>query len=123
MLTVRFGQLTVRGLSPLKIRSRVGCSPNPQAIDEAWNEAVEQANGVPTAAAVREIVTHKLDQQSHIPRIPLHDLEGVDPDLFKLATHALAFADGRHGKGTLPYAPPKKTGVGHNVSLEAYPEA
>ena len=28
MLTVRFGQLTVRGLSPLKIRSLVGCSPN-----------------------------------------------------------------------------------------------
>ena len=27
-LTVRFGQLTVRGLSPLKIRSLVGCSPN-----------------------------------------------------------------------------------------------
>jgi hypothetical protein len=26
-LTVRFGQLTVRGLSPLKIRSLVGCSP------------------------------------------------------------------------------------------------
>jgi hypothetical protein len=28
MLTVRFGQLTVRGLSPHKIRSLVGCSPN-----------------------------------------------------------------------------------------------
>ena len=28
MLTVRFGQLTVRGLSPLQIRSLVGCSPN-----------------------------------------------------------------------------------------------
>jgi hypothetical protein len=28
MLTVRFGQLTVRGLPPLKIRSLVGCSPN-----------------------------------------------------------------------------------------------
>jgi len=28
MLTVRFGQLTGRGLSPLKIRSLVGCSPN-----------------------------------------------------------------------------------------------
>ncbi len=26
MLTVRFGQLTVRGLAPLKIRSLVGCS-------------------------------------------------------------------------------------------------
>src|SRR5918992_403969 len=31
MLTVRFGQLTVRGLSPHKIRSLVGCSPNVQA--------------------------------------------------------------------------------------------
>ncbi|MCI0557986.1 MAG: hypothetical protein MN733_05785, partial [Nitrososphaera sp.] len=30
MLTVRFGQLTVRGLSPLKIRSLVGCSANVQ---------------------------------------------------------------------------------------------
>ena len=42
MLTVRFGQLTVRGLSPLKIRSLVGCSPNAtlQAppIAEARNE-------------------------------------------------------------------------------------
>ncbi|MCI0423497.1 MAG: hypothetical protein L0312_30480, partial [Acidobacteria bacterium] len=28
MLTVRFGQLTVRGLPPLEIRSLVGCSPN-----------------------------------------------------------------------------------------------
>ena len=28
MLTVRFGQLTVEGLSPSKIRSLVGCSPN-----------------------------------------------------------------------------------------------
>jgi hypothetical protein len=27
---------------------------------------------------------------------PLHDLEGVDPNLFKLATRALAFADGTH---------------------------
>ncbi len=27
MLTVRFGQLTVRGLPPLRIRSLVGCSP------------------------------------------------------------------------------------------------
>jgi hypothetical protein len=26
MLTARFGQLTVRGLAPLKIRSLVGCS-------------------------------------------------------------------------------------------------
>jgi hypothetical protein len=31
MLTVRFGQLTVRGLPPLKIRSLVGCSPNARA--------------------------------------------------------------------------------------------
>ncbi len=31
MLTVRFGQLTVRGLSPLKIRSLAGCSPNGHA--------------------------------------------------------------------------------------------
>jgi hypothetical protein len=28
MLTVHFGQLTVRGLPPLKIRSLVGCSHN-----------------------------------------------------------------------------------------------
>jgi hypothetical protein len=67
--------------------------PNPQALDEAWNEAVREAGGVPTAAAVREIVTRKLDQQSHIPRIPLHNLEGIDPDLFKLATRAIGLVD------------------------------
>jgi hypothetical protein len=30
MLTVRFGQLTVEGLTPSKIRSLAGCSPNAQ---------------------------------------------------------------------------------------------
>ncbi|SRR5713226_1889383 len=35
MLTVRFGQLTVRGLSPLKIRSLVGCSPNARPVSGA----------------------------------------------------------------------------------------
>jgi flavin-dependent dehydrogenase len=30
MLTVSFGQLMVRGRSPLKIRSLVGCSPTPR---------------------------------------------------------------------------------------------
>jgi hypothetical protein len=29
---------------------------NPQALDEAWNEAVEQAGGVPTAQGVHEVV-------------------------------------------------------------------
>jgi hypothetical protein len=33
---------------------------NPQAIDEAWNEAVEMAGGVPTAQTVREVVSRKL---------------------------------------------------------------
>jgi hypothetical protein len=56
---------------------------NPQAIDEAWNEAVETAGGVPTAQAVREVVSRKL--------ATLHDLGGIDPYLFKLATRALAF--------------------------------
>jgi hypothetical protein len=61
---------------------------NPQAIDEAWNEAVEQASGVPTAAAVREIVTRKLATEPLPEKVPLHDLEGVDPNLFKIATRA-----------------------------------
>jgi hypothetical protein len=30
--------------------------PNPKAIDEAWNEAVEAAGGVPTAQGVHEVV-------------------------------------------------------------------
>jgi hypothetical protein len=45
MLTVRFGQLMVKGLSPLKIRSLVGCSPNdlaqprpPQTLDRATTD-------------------------------------------------------------------------------------
>ncbi len=38
-LTVRFGQLTVRGLSPLEIRSHVGCSPNDQAHDASMRSA------------------------------------------------------------------------------------
>ncbi|MEJ2330971.1 MAG: hypothetical protein P8Z33_14240, partial [Gammaproteobacteria bacterium] len=33
MLTVRFGQLTVEGLSPSKIHSLVGCSPNEEPIE------------------------------------------------------------------------------------------
>ena len=53
MLTVRFGQLTVRGLSPLKIRSLVGCSPNPEhkvlakqlRASRAARKQLEQAYG------------------------------------------------------------------------------
>jgi hypothetical protein len=37
-------------------RELVPLLSNPQALDEAWNEAVETAGGVPTAHAVREIV-------------------------------------------------------------------
>ncbi len=36
ILTVRFGQLTVEGLSPSKIRSLVGCSPNVLAKVACW---------------------------------------------------------------------------------------
>jgi hypothetical protein len=39
MLTVRFGQLTVRGLSPHKIRSLVGCSPNTALKGDAAKSA------------------------------------------------------------------------------------
>jgi hypothetical protein len=65
---------------------------NPQAIDEAWNEAVETAGGVPTAAVVREIVARKLTEPQPDRTKPLHDLEGIDPDLFKLATRAIGHA-------------------------------
>jgi hypothetical protein len=61
---------------------------NPQAIDEAWNEAVEQAGGVPTAQTVREVVARKLAATPLPEKKPLHDLEGIDPCLFKLATRA-----------------------------------
>jgi hypothetical protein len=61
---------------------------NPQAIDEAWNEAVEQAGGVPTAQVVHEVVSRKLATTPLPEKKPLHDLEGIDPYLFKLATRA-----------------------------------
>jgi hypothetical protein len=64
---------------------------NPQALDEAWNEAVEQAGGVPTAQTVREVVSRKLATTPLPEKKPLPDLEGIDPCLFKLATRALAF--------------------------------
>jgi hypothetical protein len=41
-------------------RELVPLLSNPQALDEAWNEAVEQAHGVPTAREVREVVARKL---------------------------------------------------------------
>jgi hypothetical protein len=47
MLTVRFGQLTVRGLSPLKIRSLAGCSPNDKAQPTRNRVAVERSAGAP----------------------------------------------------------------------------
>jgi hypothetical protein len=63
---------------------------NPQAIDEAWNEAVEAAGGgVPTAQTVREIVARKLTEPQPDRKKPLHDLEGVDPEDFRLATSVL----------------------------------
>jgi hypothetical protein len=66
---------------------------NPQALDEAWNEAVAGANGgVPTAAAVHEIVVRKLAEPQPEKK-PLHDLEGIDPSLFKLATRAIALVN------------------------------
>jgi hypothetical protein len=40
MLTVRFGQLTVRGLAPLKIRSLVGCSDPFSSSSEICLESV-----------------------------------------------------------------------------------
>jgi hypothetical protein len=72
-------------------RELVPLLSNPQAIDEAWNEAVETAGGVPTAETLREIVARKLPS---IPteKKPLHDLEGVDPHHFKLATRAIGLA-------------------------------
>jgi hypothetical protein len=66
---------------------------NPEALDEAWNEAVEMAGGVPTAQTVREVVSRKLALVPLPEKKPLHDLEGIDPNLFKLATRALALAD------------------------------
>jgi hypothetical protein len=57
---------------------------DPQALDEAWNEAVEVAGGVPTAAMVREVVAHKLGTADahklaapQAEKKPLHDLEGI----------------------------------------------
>jgi len=49
-------------------------------------ESQVESDSPPTVTALAEQGTHKK---------PLHDLEGVDPALFKLATRALAFADGR----------------------------
>lgn len=51
---------------------------NPQALDEAWNEAVEEAGGVPTAQGVREVVARKLGS-TNTEKKPLHDLEGIEP--------------------------------------------
>jgi hypothetical protein len=66
-----------------------------RALDEAWNEAVQCAGGnVPTAEEVRAVVSRKL---SPLPakdvRRVLHDLEGVDPSLFKLATRAIGLVN------------------------------
>jgi beta-ketoacyl synthase-like protein/ketoacyl-synthetase-like protein len=48
MLTVRFGQLTVRGLPPLKIRSLVGCSPNGSAQQALLRQALAAAAVAPS---------------------------------------------------------------------------
>jgi hypothetical protein len=77
-------------------RELVPLLKNPQALDEAWNEAVEAADGgIPTAQVVREVVARKLGvphaQKLLAPqdeKKPLHDLEGIDPYRFKLATSA-----------------------------------
>jgi hypothetical protein len=61
MLTVRFGQLTAWGLSPHKIRSLVGCSPNaklraeiiPSAPVNANNTAVDHRNAPHSSAPTR----------------------------------------------------------------------
>jgi hypothetical protein len=53
MLTVRFGQLTVRGLSPLKIRSLVGCSPN-----EALERDAAKKRGAPQLNALEVAEEH-----------------------------------------------------------------
>jgi hypothetical protein len=74
-------------------RELVPLLSNPQALDEAWNEAVAEANGVPTAQAVREVVARKLATTPLPEKKPLHDLEGVDPNLFKLATRAIGLVD------------------------------
>jgi hypothetical protein len=63
---------------------------NPKALNQVWNDAVRNAGGVPTAREVREIVARNLSTPL-VPNKPLHDLGGVDPNLFKLATRALAF--------------------------------
>jgi hypothetical protein len=41
---------------------------NPQALDEAWNEAVEAAGGVPTAQAGREVVSNRRVSRRICPR-------------------------------------------------------
>jgi hypothetical protein len=84
-------------------RELVPLLPNPQALDEAWNEAVERAHGVPTAQTVREVLSRKLALIPPPEKKPLHDLEGIDPYLFKLATRALAFTDGRLRRRHLPF--------------------
>jgi hypothetical protein len=53
MLTVRFGQLTVRGLPPLKIRSIVGCFPNAQAEGAAFFPSSLSSASSGIAAVIR----------------------------------------------------------------------
>jgi hypothetical protein len=60
-------------------------------VPEEEFEAQVESDSPPTVMALAEQGTQ---------RKPLYDLEGVDPNLFKLATRALAFATARHGGGT-----------------------
>ena len=52
ILTVRFGQLTVEGLSPSKIRSLVGCSHGRVEIRRHWS--IEQFRDFPGKAAWKD---------------------------------------------------------------------
>jgi hypothetical protein len=74
-------------------REMVPLLRNPQALDEAWNEAVQEAGGdVPTAAKVKEVVSRKLATLP-LEKKPLHDLEDLDPNLFKIATRAIGMTN------------------------------
>jgi hypothetical protein len=65
---------------------------NPKALNQVWNDAVRNAGGMPTAKEVREIVARNLST-ALVPNEPLHDLEGIEENLFKLATRAFALVD------------------------------
>jgi hypothetical protein len=64
-------------------RELVPLLKTPQALDEAWHEAVETAGGVPTAQGVREVVSRKLALIPLPEKKPLHDLEGIEESVLR----------------------------------------